>query len=244
MATSKKSRIIDARAGESAATGKGVVVAVIDSGRDETTTDSRILKGASFIDRVCEPDYHRHDDDVDRIGHGTICTNVLLDIAQDARVLPLKVFGSRLETGVGPLIDALDYAVSSGIRVINMSLGTEAEHHIPHLYAACERARRAGAIVVAPIGKRPSYPAVFEPVISVGPAYLASLTEVFYSPDSMGECNVRVHRRPVVGLRGARSFSGAISYGVPVVTSLIARWIEDDATLDVDRLRQRLGGWQ
>ncbi|HEY0036168.1 MAG TPA: S8 family serine peptidase [Longimicrobium sp.] len=149
------------------APGRGVRVAVIDSGCDRTIDDPRVLPGISFVDPEDDFALAQNDDDHDVLAHGTACVDLVLRVAPDARVVPVRVFGGKLETLPGTIHSALLWAIEAGVQVINVSLGTRLEHARDALYVACERARRAGIIVVT-AGHNAndwSYPAIFENVV-------------------------------------------------------------------------------
>ncbi|MFC5914988.1 type VII secretion-associated serine protease mycosin [Streptomyces pulveraceus] len=123
-------------------TGKGVVVAVIDSGVDQANPDlvGQVLKGKNL-----EPDV-RGDEHTDYDGHGTSMAGLIagtgrsnggngaFGLAPGAKILPVRM----PESGVGanqaveneefnkvaPV--AIRYAVDRGAKVINISLGTYA----------------------------------------------------------------------------------------------------------------------
>jgi subtilisin family serine protease len=240
-------RFVDARLGGTNATGRGVLVGVVDSGWDRSHDHHRILRGAGFVEHGGEQLANLSDDDSDRLGHGTASAGVVLDVAPDCRIVPLRVFADRLDTSPGIVAEALEYALNRGIRVLNLSLGTTEDAAVPVLYSACERARQAGIILVSAArqsGRSWSYPAVFDPVIGVGAANLQSLTMIRFSQGAAVECSVRTSNRIVLGLRRRLLVSQGTSHAAPVVTGLIARWLEDDPTLDVDGVRRRfLHAW-
>ena len=100
------------------ATGCGIGVAVIDSGWDRSIDDQRIRQGMSFVDPESPLSQRVGDDDHDRIGHGTACASLLLSVAPDAHVVPLRVFGDQLEwpvrsTGLPRPVAALPRSVSA-----------------------------------------------------------------------------------------------------------------------------------
>ncbi|MFD5187449.1 type VII secretion-associated serine protease mycosin [Streptomyces sp. NPDC058357] len=123
-------------------TGKGVVVAVIDSGVDQANPDlvGQVLKGKNL-----EPDV-KGDEHTDYDGHGTSMAGLIagtgrsnggngaFGLAPGAKILPVRM----PESGVGanqavendefnrvaPV--AIRYAVDRGAKVINISLGTYA----------------------------------------------------------------------------------------------------------------------
>lgn len=216
------------------ATGGGVRVAVIDSGWDRAIDDARVLPGFG-IDRPAGR-LGATRDDRDRNGHGTGVTRQVLAIAPEATVVPVRVFGETLETSPGAILAAMDRAIDEGVDVVNLSLGTAREDALRPLYAACERARRAGAIVVA-AGDNfggVSYPAVFDHVIGVAMGVFRSPYEYRYRPDEALEVEAWGVRQPVATLGGRVVLTTGTSVAAPNVAGIIAllRQLHPGATLD------------
>lgn len=148
---------------------KNVLVAVIDSGWLRGRNDPRVLSGFGLVGRVDESHLEISDNVDDSHGHGTICAAVVLQMAPKARILPIRVFGRRLETSVQHVVEALRIACKHKVDVVSMSLATDEADSVKPLYLATFEASQAGAIVVASAkrGASYSYPAVFEHVIGV-----------------------------------------------------------------------------
>ena len=151
------------------ATGRGVRVAVIDSGRDPEWSDPRIQPGIGLVDPSSQLELARSDDDHDRIGHGTACCDILLSMAPGITIVPIRVFGDRLETSPELIVAALDWAAEQRAKIVNLSLGTHLKSALEPLYLACERARERGVLVVSAVSMSQgwSYPAIFDNVLSV-----------------------------------------------------------------------------
>jgi subtilisin family serine protease len=218
------------------ATGRGIQVAVIDSGWDRRIDEPRVLPGVGFVDPDDDFALARNDDDNDVLGHGTACADLILRIAPDARVIPGKVFGKVLETSPGTLHAALTWAIDAGVPVINVSLGTRLEGTLHPLYAACERARRAGIIIVA-AGHNAndwSYPAIFENVIGVSANRFTSPFQFRYRPHHAMECEAWGVEQPVLWVGGTRQIKHGTSFAAPNVAGIVALIKErhPDATLD------------
>src|SRR5258708_7828688 len=126
-------------------TGRGVCVAVIDSGVHATHPHVGGVAGGFGI----REDWTLVDDYVDRLGHGTAVTAAIREKAPDAEVIAIKVFWRTLSTDVATLARAIDEAAAAGAAVINLSLGTSDMRHRERLSAAVMRARAHGAVVVA-----------------------------------------------------------------------------------------------
>lgn len=162
--------------------GKGVRIGLIDSGVNEQHED---LKGASFANgyNVIDGSY----DVTDNVGHGTFVCGILsarrdnnLGIAgfcTDATIVPIKCFGSSLETDASYVIEAIYEAADNyHCDIINLSLGikddTQNEGAISSLEEAIEYATGKGIIVVSAVGNDGTstlyYPAAFKCAIGVG----------------------------------------------------------------------------
>ncbi|MEY4529424.1 MAG: hypothetical protein RLZZ156_145 [Deinococcota bacterium] len=100
--------------------GKAVKIAVIDSGIDlNHPAFKRSLVAASqmrdYVDGDTVPD-----DTIN--GHGTAVAAIALQIAPGATILPLRVIKSDGTGDADKLAQAINYAVSSGASVINLSI--------------------------------------------------------------------------------------------------------------------------
>ncbi len=158
------------------ALGKGVVVAVIDTGidRDHPALTNRLTAGYDFVGGDSDPDDsadgldNDNDGTIDEgAGHGTHVAGIVAMVAPGARLMPVRVLDSE---GVGAYFDIVAgtvYAVDHGAQVINLSLsGTEDD---AFLKAAVDYAWKKGVVVVAAAGAYDvQYPARYERVISVG----------------------------------------------------------------------------
>jgi thermitase len=158
------------------ALGKGVTVAIVDTGidRDHPALASRLTAGYDFVASDSDPDDGPDglDNDGDGIvdegaGHGTHVAGIVAMVAPSARLMPVRVLDSE---GIGAYFDivaGIVYAVDHGAQVINLSLsGTEDD---AFLKAAVDYAWDKGVVVVAAAGAYDvQYPARYEHVIAVG----------------------------------------------------------------------------
>ena len=146
------------------ATGRGVSVAIIDSGVDTTHPD--------VADRVKESVEARledkkvifdRSDSGDSAGHGTACAGIVASIAPEVEIYSIKVLGPG---GLGDghaFLAGLEYAIKKRYRVINLSLGTTQPQFFAPLHDLLDRAYQAGCVVVAAANNlpQPSFPSVF-----------------------------------------------------------------------------------
>jgi subtilisin family serine protease len=146
------------------ATGRGITIAIIDSGIDTSHPDLK--------DRVVESVEARVEKNKvifvpsqagDSAGHGTACAGIIAKIAPDARMASVKVLGAG---GLGDgqvFLAGLEYAIKRRFKVINLSLGTTKPQFFAPLHDMLDRAYQAGCIVVAAANNlpQPSFPSVF-----------------------------------------------------------------------------------
>jgi thermitase len=100
--------------------GRGVKIAVIDSGIDlNHPAFRRSLVSASQMRDYVDGD--NIPNDVTN-GHGTAVAAIALQVAPGATILPLRVIGADGTGDADKLAQAINYAVSSGANVINISL--------------------------------------------------------------------------------------------------------------------------
>lgn len=152
-------------------TGKGVRIAVIDTGAaGHEDLDEGRISGRSYVDEE-ESDYN------DTRGHGTAVTGILAAVRDngtgiagmtDSEILVLKVLGDQPHIGIDHVAQALRDAADEGCDVINVSMGTPNESQ--KLKDAVDYAVEKGAIVIAAAGgdeETPYYPAAYDDVVGV-----------------------------------------------------------------------------
>lgn len=146
------------------ATGKGVSVAIVDSGIDTKHPElkSKVLESVEArVDNkkvVFDKSFAG-----DSAGHGTACAGIVAKIAKDVEFCSIKVLGAG---GLGDgqaFLAGLEYAIKKRYRVINLSLGTTKPQFFAPLHDLLDRAYQAGCIVVAAANNlpQPSFPSVF-----------------------------------------------------------------------------------
>lgn len=144
---------------ETLRTGRGIRVAVLDTGFDLTHPDfnGRGVVSKSFIEGETAQDEH---------SHGTHCIGTSLGpamprtmprygIATDAEVYAGKVLSNSGSGTDGAVLAGINWAIASGCRVISMSLGTatrEGDRHSEVFEAAAQRALAAKCIIIAAAG--------------------------------------------------------------------------------------------
>ncbi len=153
-------------------TGKGIKIAILDSGIDFQHTDlgSNIKQGYNAI----EPNTLPNDD----YGHGTLVAGIIaaknnsvgvVGVAPDAEIYPVKVLDKYGEGDISDVARGIDWCIANKIQIINMSFAIEDDK--PLLRSSIQNAIDAGIIIVASasntFGGKVGYPASYEQVISV-----------------------------------------------------------------------------
>lgn len=173
--------------------GQGVIVAILDTGVAYETFDqfqqAPDLVGAQFVNGFdfVNNDAHANDDQ----GHGTHVAGTLAQatnngqgvagVAFGARVMPVKVLDSRGQGSYENIIQGIEFAVTSGAKVINLSLAGNSQSQA--LDEAIQQARSRGVTVVAAAGNTNGpvgYPAASGNTLAVG-AVNFSLNRARYS---------------------------------------------------------------
>jgi serine protease len=167
--------------------GKGVVVAVLDTGVAYRNWDqfmkSPDFAGTHFVDPydfVANNPYP-----LDREGHGTFVAGMIAEatnnklgltgLAYGATIMPVRVLDANGNGDSSTIAEGIRYAVLHHAQVINLSLEfdiTVTASEIPDIISAIRFAHRHGVVVVAAAGNDSSlhlaYPAAAQDVISVG----------------------------------------------------------------------------
>jgi serine protease len=174
-------------AADGAPGGKGVIVAVLDTGvayathgrfpRSPDFSRYGFVGGYDFIAHNRFPN--------DRNGHGTFVAGTVAEatnnhygltgLAFAARIMPVRVLNSQGEGEASTIAEGVRFAVRHGARVINLSLEFSSNvtaSDIPELIEALRFARRRGVLVVAAAGNEGhtaiAYPARAPDVVAVG----------------------------------------------------------------------------
>lgn len=159
-------------------TGAGVTVAIIDGGSGpHPDLDANLDPGRSIIDgaeTLGATDLDPKD------GHGTHVAGIVAGVngngigvsgvAPSARILPLRVFPPGRQSNPSDVAKAITFAVDAGVKVINLSLGSDTES--PTITQAVQYAVSKNVLVVAAAGNdgvtaTPKWPAADDNTIAV-----------------------------------------------------------------------------
>lgn len=209
------------------ATGRGVRVAVVDSGID---ADHEVLEGCVDQDGGVEVVGTAGGIDVrsgrhrDAFGHGTACAGIVHAIAPDARITSVKVLDGRLgATGTG-FVRGFAWAVREGFDLVNLSLGTTRRDLALAFHELCDEAYFRGSLVVAAASNtgRPSYPSTYASVASVACNLARDPFRFHFNPDPPTEFLARGVDVEAAWKDGATVRTTGNSYAAATLTGIAA----------------------
>ena len=202
--------------------GKGVTIAVVDSGvhADHPHIGGRVTGGVCVIPMVDSADW------IDRVGHGTAVAAAIHEKAPLAALLAVRVFDRSLTTSAQALADGIVWSADNGAVLINLSLGTANSTHREMLANAVAYAAERGAQVIAARewnGQR-WLPGSLDGVVGVLLDPECERDQIgFVDDDGAGQIySASGYPRPIPGVPAERNLNG-ISFAVANVTGFLAR---------------------
>jgi subtilisin len=205
-------------------TGRGVKVAVIDSGID---ADHPAVGGVTgYVSVGVGPSGLTYDESPhqDAVGHGTACAGIIRQLAPDCELYSVKVLGPNLGGRGNVFAAGLRWAIDHGVQVCNLSLGTSKPELYGVLHELADQAYFRNIILVAAANNLPvpTFPAVYASVISVAACEGEDARVFYYNPDPPVEfgapgINVRVPWRD-----GGWLTATGNSFAAPHIAGIVA----------------------
>ncbi|HLI09453.1 MAG TPA: S8 family serine peptidase [Ktedonobacteraceae bacterium] len=205
-------------------TGKGIKVAVIDSGVDASHPALgsgvngylSLQEGPEGLTYDSEP----HKDDY---GHGTACAGIIRSIAPECEIYSIKVLGSSLVGRGNIFIVGLNWAIENGMHVCNLSLGTVKRDFLAPLHELADLAYFRNIMLIASANNLtlPLFPSVFSSVISVASHDIKDPYLFYYNskpPVEFGAFGINVR---VPWLNGGWTTTTGNSFATPHITGIV-----------------------
>jgi subtilisin family serine protease len=236
------------------ASGRGVRVAVVDSGIDASHP---WLATATIVhhqvERVVDSLRVVEGSPSDLSGHGTACAGIIHRMVPEAGIVDLRVLDSNGHCSRDALLVALRHCVKERYEVVNLSLGVDVPRSQPlrpsdnaailELYEIADAAYTRGVVLIAAgpnVAAFRTYPGKSKSLIGVGrapfaePEMLRSMVTADYEIVAPGE-NVLA---PALG-GGERRWTGT-SFAVPHVAAHVARIRAGDTDLPIEGIKASL----
>ena len=211
--------------------GQGIIVAVLDTGlgiKHPAMKDHLVAETdrRDFVSNDAIPDEVGTSTD-HGFGHGTAVAGLILEVAPNAKIMPLRVLDRKGQGDTDDVVSAIAWAVEHGADIINLSLGTNDNY--PALVSMINWASSRGVFVVSSAGNqgrnRVTYPAAYSKgvnnIFSVGSLDLDNRKSNF---SNYGNLDVVLPGRGLVSAfpnNQTASVSGT-SFAAPIVSGTIA----------------------
>ncbi len=158
--------------------GSGMIVAVLDTGIDlaHPAFAGRLVPGNQtwdFVGNDAIPQEVYVNNTSKGYGHGTSVAGIIAQVAPNAKIMPLRVLGSDGSGNTDSVLAAMDWAVTHGADVINLSLGTQ---YLSSLASQIDWATWNDKLVVCATGNTGDMNVTFPANSSKGTGYMEDLT--------------------------------------------------------------------
>jgi subtilisin family serine protease len=221
-------------------TGRGVKVAVIDSGieADHPAVGGNvsgyvaIREGADGLEYDSRP----HDD---VYGHGTACAGIIRSLAPECELYSVRVLGAALSGRAVVFAAGLRWAIEHGMDVCNLSLGTPKKDYYGLLHELADLAYFRNVMLVTAANNQPvpSFPSVYASVVSVAATEDKDPYRYYFNPSPPVEFGAPGIDVRVAWRDGGWLNSTGNSFAAPHISGLIARMLAKHPHLTVFQVK-------
>jgi subtilisin len=206
-------------------TGKGVRVAILDSGIEVGHPLVGDVQAAYAVSVDAEGNAEiTEDEQGDRCGHGTACAGIVRSLAPDCELVSVRVLGEGYTGSGRVMLAGLRWAIEQAFDVVNMSLSTTKKELATLLHELADEAYFRRTVLVASAHNMPveSYPWRFSSVISVGSHEESDPLVYYFNPDPPVEFFARGLELDVAWLEGATLRCTGNSFATPHISGICA----------------------
>jgi subtilisin family serine protease len=223
--------------------GRGIKIAVLDSGIETTHP---MLEGLALSDDLAVIEEGLQlatvaGEGKDVFGHGTAIASILRRVAPEAEIGSFRVLGQQLRSRTQIIREGVRLALERGYHILNCSFGCGREDHVLHYKDWIDEAYVRGCHIVAACNNQDfmkrEWPGHFPSVITVNfannPAKMDGSADeaLFYRPGTLVEFIAPGRDIVVPWLAGAIKKVTGSSFAAPYVAALLARLISGRPTL-------------
>lgn len=224
-------------------TGKGVNIAILDSGIDSSHKDLKIKGGVSFIGS--KNDYN------DSTGHGTHVAGIIgakikegriNGIAPQANIYAVKLLNNHNSGKNSNLLSAVEWCLEKKMNIIHMSISSNKKSKAVEV--SLQIAYKKGVLMIASAGNQGfyltesiTYPGAYSTVIAVGSVNKNNERSLFSSVGSELEIMAPGESIYSTEPHNKYGYRDGTSMAAPHVTGIIALLIEKYPRLKNDEIR-------
>lgn len=210
-------------------TGKGISIAVIDSGIEIGHPD---LVGLSLRDDITVEERDGEvvvldSDGSDNFGHGTAVAGVIRQVAPEAEIGSIRVLNTFNSSKTIILREGARQAIDRGYDILNCSFGCGVLQQVLDYKTWVDQAYLAGRHVVAACNNRDmekvEWPGYFTSVIGVNMARAFNPMDIYFRPGNLIEFATQGVGIEVPWKGGRRSLQTGSSFATPRMAGILAR---------------------
>jgi subtilisin len=206
-------------------TGKGVRVAILDSGIEAGHPQVGEVQQAYAVSVDADGNAEITEDELgDRCGHGTACAGIVRSLAPECDIISVRVLGEGYTGSGRVMLAGLRWAIEQGFDVVNMSLSTTKKDLATLLHELADDAYFRRTVLVASAHNMPveSYPWRFSSVISVGSHEESDPLVYYFNPEPPVEFFARGLELDVAWLGGTSLRCTGNSFATPHISGICA----------------------
>ncbi len=210
-------------------TGRGVRVAIVDSGIEHNHPAlGRGVQGGVIVefDEHAENNVRIEPDELpcDLSGHGTACAGIVRGIAPDVDLFSVRVLGRDMRGRAIQFAAGLDWAIDNNMQVVNLSLSSSRPEYYALFHQLADDAYFKNAVLVAAVNNvpAPSYPSQFSSVVSVAAHEGHDPLVYYYNPAPPVEFGAPGIDVRVAWKDGQHATSTGNSFAAPHIAGIVA----------------------
>lgn len=223
--------------------GRGVKVAVIDTGisAEHPAIRDNYRGGINILSPYFEPkDYNGHGTHVSGIIAANGAGSGIMGTAPQTEIYAVKAFNRKGSANLSDLLSAINWCIENGMQVINMSFGMEKLSE--SLRQAIQVAHRRGILMVAATGNRGlasniDFPARYPETIAVASVSRDGSLSHFSNIGKGVDIAAPGERIPSAWLNEAKREMSGTSMAVPHVSGTIALLLQLNPYLNPEQIR-------